>query len=48
MYTFLKRLEAACESRKSLLCMGLDPDPQRMPVEDAFQFNCAIIDATAD
>ena len=28
--------------------MGLDPDPARMPVQDVFQFNRAIIDATAD
>ena len=28
--------------------MGLDPDPRRMPVGDVFQFNRAIVDATAD
>ncbi len=48
MSTFLERLKTACESRKSLLCIGLDPDPQRMPVGDVFQFNRAIIDATSD
>ena len=28
--------------------MGLDPDPDLMPVPDVFQFNRAIVDATAD
>ena len=56
MRTFLDRIEAACRSRHSLLCVGLDPDPERMPpvpsaaggVKDVFEFNRAIIDATAD
>lgn len=48
MSSFIQRLEAACNSRNSLLCVGLDPDPERMPVEDIFQFNRGIIDATAD
>lgn len=48
MFTFLERLELACESHRSLLCVGLDPDLERMPVDDVFQFNCAIIEATSD
>ncbi len=28
--------------------MGLDPDPARMPVADAVEFNRAIVDSTAD
>ena len=50
MTTFLEKLEAASQSRRSLLCIGLDPDPQRMPagVYGVFDFNRAIIDATAD
>ena len=48
MTNFLEKLDAACRSHASLLCVGLDPDPQRMPTEDVFQFNRAIIDATAD
>ncbi len=32
----------------SLLCVGLDPDPVRMPVQDVADFNLAIVDATAD
>ena len=45
---FLDKLETACESHRSLLCVGLDPDPERMPVADVFEFNRAIIDATND
>ena len=48
MTNFLNKLDAACRSQASLLCVGLDPDPRRMPTEDVFQFNRAIIDATAD
>ena len=48
MTTFLERLQVAAESHSSLLCIGLDPDPERMPVKDVFQFNRAIIDATSD
>ena len=28
--------------------MGLDPDPDQMPIKDVFEFNRAIIDATVD
>ena len=48
MVAFIDKLEAAGRANRSLLCVGLDPDPQRMPVADVFQFNRAIIDATAD
>ena len=48
MTHFLKKLQASCETRRSLLCVGLDPDPKRMPVRDVFEFNRAVIDATAD
>lgn len=46
--TFLDRLKRACETHQSLLCVGLDPDPAQMPVQDLLQFNRTIIDATAD
>ena len=46
--TFLTRLEQACQVNQSLVCVGLDPDPERMPVSDVFEFNRAIVDATAD
>lgn len=45
---FIKKLQQAIESHSSLLCVGLDPDPARMPVADIFEFNRAIIDATSD
>ena len=48
MTTFLNKLKSACESRRTLLCVGLDPNPERMPVRDVVQFNRSIIDATAD
>ena len=46
--TFLTRLEQACQVNQSLVCVGLDPDLERMPVSDVFEFNRAIVDATAD
>ncbi len=46
MTSFVQKLEAACQSNRSLLCVGLDPDPERMPVRDVFAFNQAIVDAT--
>lgn len=48
MSAFTELLRRASERNKSLLCVGLDPDPARMPVEDVFEFNRAIIDATFD
>ena len=48
MNNFRSRLENACISARSLVCVGLDPDPARMPVGDAAAFNQAIVEATAD
>ena len=48
MDSFLSRLGLACRNHRSLVCIGLDVDPRRMPVADPFQFNQAIIDATRD
>ncbi len=45
---FLTRLDRACAGNRSLVCVGLDPDPERMPVSGVFEFNQAIIEATAD
>ena len=47
MAAFTEKIRQACAARRSLLCIGLDPDPALMPVLDVFQFNRAIIDATA-
>ncbi len=46
---FIEKLANAARKNKSLLCVGLDPDPERMPDKvGVFEFNKAIIDATAD
>ena len=34
--------------RRSLLCVGLDPDLSQMPVRDVAAFNAAIVDAVRD
>lgn len=46
--TFFEKLHRATQSNNSLLCVGLDPDPERLPVKDVLSFNRAIIDATQD
>ena len=48
MTNFVERLDAACDKNRSLLCVGLDPEPSLMPVEDIFAFNREIVDATRD
>ena len=48
MPTFRERLSLASEQNRSLLCVGLDPDPARMPIRDVVAFNSAIVDATRD
>jgi len=47
---FWKKLEASIRRRDSLLCVGLDPRPERIPsrFDSVVDFNRAIIDATAD
>ncbi len=46
---FVEKLANAARKNKSLLCVGLDPDPKLMPDKvGVFEFNKAIIDATAD
>ena len=51
---FGDKLRAAWRSSESMLCVGLDPDPTRLPAqfgrdnEAAYQFCRAIVDATAD
>ena len=46
---FIEELAKATRKNKSLLCVGLDPDPELMPDNvSVFEFNQAIIDATAD
>ena len=45
--TFREKLTHAAQANCSLLCVGLDPDPSRMPV-DAGTFLPAIVEATSD
>lgn len=51
---FLQKLDRAVDKNDSLLCVGLDPDPAKLPEHfrsgqtPQFDFNKAIIDATAD
>src|ERR1700724_4677411 len=54
MSQFIEQLQGAWDSNDSLVCVGLDPEIERFPAQFAeqpspiFQFNKAIIDATAD
>ncbi|HYH36234.1 MAG TPA: orotidine-5'-phosphate decarboxylase [Candidatus Saccharimonadales bacterium] len=51
---FLQKLDSAVDGNNSLLCVGLDPDLEKMPKRfrdgrtPLLDFNKAIIDATAD
>ena len=51
---FHSKLRAAWSASQSMLCVGLDPDPDQMPRsfdhvhQAAFHFSKAIVDATAD
>ncbi|MFC1908129.1 orotidine-5'-phosphate decarboxylase, partial [Chloroflexota bacterium] len=46
---FIEKLTNTAKKNKSLLCIGLDPDPKLMPDKiGTFEFNKAIIDATTD
>lgn len=46
---FVEKLLKAARANKSLLCIGLDPDPQLMPAGVGIvEFNRAIIEATSD
>ena len=46
---FIDKLLSASQKNKSLLCIGLDPDPSLMPEGiGVLEFNRKIIDATFD
>jgi len=46
---FIDKLLSASRSNKSLLCVGLDPDPKLMPPKlSVFEFNREIVDTTSD
>lgn len=47
--TFFDKLQKAIDKNNSLLCIGLDPDPQKLAKNKSqFDFNKNIIDQTAD
>jgi orotidine-5'-phosphate decarboxylase len=46
MGQFLEKLEKISKKNKSLLCVGLDPNPAQIPVQDIYEFNKAIIENT--
>ncbi len=46
--SFRDKLRAAAARNDSLLCIGLDPQPARMPVDDVLTFCRSIIEATSD
>jgi orotidine-5'-phosphate decarboxylase len=49
MVSFIGKLTKAAHKNKSLLCIGLDPDPERMPDGvSVLEFNKAIIEVTSD
>ena len=48
MPSLRERLRHVSEANRTLLCVGLDPDPASMAVPDVADFNRAIVDATAD
>jgi orotidine-5'-phosphate decarboxylase len=51
---FIGRLYAAAERNHSLVCVGLDPEPEKLPAQlrelaqPVFEFNRRIVDATAE
>ncbi len=48
MTGFAERLNAASIANQSLVCVGLDPDPDLMAIDDVAEFNAQIVDATRD
>jgi orotidine-5'-phosphate decarboxylase len=45
---FTEKLAAAVRRNDSLLCVGLDPDPALMAIDDVAAFNRSVIEATSD
>ena len=48
MKKFVDRLWEASRANRSLVCVGLDPDPDLMAIPSVLEFNRAIVDATQD
>jgi orotidine-5'-phosphate decarboxylase len=45
---FFARLEACAAGHRSLLCVGLDPDPAALPIPDLGAFLRGVVEATQD
>ena len=45
---FREKLSRIVQKNNSMVCVGLDPDPQKMPVTNTFDFCKHIIDSTSD
>jgi orotidine-5'-phosphate decarboxylase len=46
--SFRQKLTHAEQTNRSLLCVGLDPDPARLARNDVAGYLCAIVEATSD
>jgi len=46
--SFREKLAHAAETNRTLLCVGLDPDPARVPPERTAGFLSAVVEATSD
>ncbi len=46
--SFREKLTHAAEKQGSLLCVGLDPDPARIPANEIAGYLCAVVEATSD
>jgi len=48
MVDFKTKINLSAKNNRSLLCVGLDPDPDRIPIGSLLEFNKSIIRATSD
>lgn len=48
MALFYEKLDRAWNVSRSLVSVGLDPDPSKMPLSDVYEFNRQIVDKTYD
>jgi len=46
MSKFIEKLQNVSSTKESLVCIGLDPDPVKMPCSDVFEFCRTIVDKT--
>ena len=45
---FREKLSRIVQKNNSMVCVGLDPDPVKMPIKSIFEFCKIIIDSTSD